>query len=149
MRRFATLVKMLDATNKTNKKVDTLTKYFKEAPKKDGLWAVALLSHRRPSRPVTTTLMRNWAAELAGIPKWLFEESYHIVGDLAEAIALLTQKEGGIAAPSLSACIEKIIILKSQTDEEKKQYILSQWKSLNYFESFVFNKILTLSLIHI
>ena len=143
MRRFATLVKMLDATNKTNKKVDTLTQYFKEAPKKDGLWAVALLSHRRPSRPVTTTLMRNWAAELAGIPKWLFEESYHIVGDLAEAIALLTQKEGGVAAPSLSACIEKIIILKSQTDEEKKQYILSQWKSLNYFESFVFNKILT------
>ena len=143
MRRFATLVKMLDATNKTNKKVDTLTQYFKEAPKKDGLWAVALLSHRRPSRPVTTNLMRNWAAELVGIPKWLFEESYHIVGDLAEAIALLTQKEGGVAAPSLSACIEKIIILKSQTDEEKKQYILNQWKSLNYFESFVFNKILT------
>ena len=124
MRRFATLIKMLDATNKTNKKVDTLTQYFKEAPKKDGLWAVALLSHRRPSRPVTTTLLRTWAAELTGLPKWLFEESYHIVGDLAETIALLVQKKGTSDPPSLSKCIEKIILLKSQTDEKKKEYIL-------------------------
>ena len=143
MRRFASLIETLDATNKTNKKVDALTMYFKEAPKKDALWAVALLSHRRPSRPVTTTLMRTWAAELTGLPKWLFEESYHIVGDLAETIALLVQKKGTSEPPSLSACIEKIILLKSQTDEEKKEYILSQWKSLNHFESFVFNKILT------
>ena len=92
MRRFATLIETLDATNKTNKKVDALAQYFKEVPKKDALWAIALLSHRRPSRPVTTTLMRAWAAELAALPEWLFEESYHIVGDLAETIALLVQK---------------------------------------------------------
>ena len=143
MRRFASLIETLDATNKTNKKVNALTMYFKEAPKKDALWAVALLSHRRPSRPVTTALLRTWAAELTGLPKWLFEESYHIVGDLAETIALLVQKKGTSDPPSLSTCIEKIILLKSQTDEEKKEYILSQWKSLNHFERFVFNKILT------
>ena len=113
MRRFASLIETLDATNKTNKKVDALTMYFKEAPKKDALWAVALLSHRRPSRPVTTTLLRTWAAELKGLPKWLFEESYHIVGDLAETIALLVQKKGNSDPPSLSTCVEKIILLKS------------------------------------
>ena len=75
MRRFATLIETLDATNKTNKKVDALAQYFKEVPKKDALWAIALLSHRRPSRPVTTTLMRAWAAELEALPEWLFEES--------------------------------------------------------------------------
>jgi len=143
MRRFAALIETLDATNKTNKKVEALSLYFQNTPKKDALWAVALLSHRRPSRPVTTTLMRTWAAELAALPEWLFEETYHIVGDLAETIALLIQKEGSGAPPSLSLCIENIIALKPKTEQEKKDYILNQWQNLNHFERFVFNKILT------
>ena len=143
MRRFATLIETLDATNKTNKKVDALAQYFKEVPKKDALWAIALLSHRRPSRPVTTTLMRAWAAELAALPEWLFEESYHIVGDLAETIALLVQKERKGNPPSLNKCILEIIALKPKSEEEKKEYIVNQWKSLSHFERFVFNKILT------
>ena len=143
MKRFAQLIEQLDSTNKTNQKVAALTHYFQEAPKEDALWAVALLSHRRPSRPVTTTLMRQWAAELAQLPEWLFEESYHIVGDLAETIALLVQQEGTGDAPSLSQCIEEIIALKPKTEEEKKSYILNRWKGLNNFERFVFNKILT------
>jgi len=143
MRRFAALIETLDGTNKTTKKVAALTQYFKKAPKVDALWAVALLSHRRPSRPVTTTLMRTWAAELTKLPEWLFEESYHIVGDLAETIALLVQKEGTASPPSLKDCIEEIIALKPKTEEEKKQYILHQWKTLSHLERFVFNKILT------
>ena len=143
MKRFANLIEELDSTNKTNKKVAALTKYFKAAPKKDALWAVALLSHRRPPRPVTTTLMRAWAAELSKLPEWLFEESYHIVGDLAETIALLVQKRAVGTPPSLSQCIEEIITLKSKKEEEKKKYILKRWQNLENFERFVFNKILT------
>ena len=143
MKRFAQLIEQLDSTNKTNQKVAALAHYFEEATKEDALWAVALLSHRRPSRPVTTTLMRQWAAEIAQLPEWLFEESYHIVGDLAETIALLVQQEGTGEAPSLTQCIEEIIALKPKTEEEKKSYILHRWKGLNNFERFVFNKILT------
>ena len=33
---------------------------------------------------MTTTQLREWAAERAGIPLWLFEEAYPVVGDLAE-----------------------------------------------------------------
>lgn len=143
MRRFAALIEELDRTNKTTKKVAALTQYFKDSPKEDALWAVALLSHRRPSRPVTTTLMRAWAAELAQLPEWLFEESYHIVGDLAETIALLVQQEAKGTPPSLSQCIEEIIALKPKEEEEKKAYILHRWQSLDNFERFVFNKILT------
>jgi DNA ligase-1 len=143
MRRFAALIEELDSTNKTTKKVAALTQYFKTAPKEDALWAVALLSHRRPSRPVTTTLMRAWAAELAQLPEWLFEESYHIAGDLAETIALLVQQEAKGTPPSLSQCIEEIIALKPKEEEEKKAYILHRWQSLDNFERFVFNKILT------
>ena len=143
MRRFAALIEELDSTTKTNKKVAALTQYFQAAPKQDALWAVALLSHRRPSRPVTTTLMRTWAAELAQLPEWLFEESYHIVGDLAETIALLVQHEAKGTPPSLSQCIEEIIALKAKEEETKKSYILERWQSLDNFERFVFNKILT------
>jgi DNA ligase-1 len=143
MRRFAALIEQLDSTNKTNQKVVALANYFKEAPKEDALWAVALLSHRRPSRPVTTTLMRQWAAEVAQLPEWLFEESYHIVGDLAETIALLVQQEAEGIPPSLSQCIKEIITLKSKEEGEKKTYILNRWKSFSNFEHFVFNKILT------
>ena len=143
MRRFASLIETLDSTNKTNAKVAALTHYFKEAPPEDALWAVALLSHRRPSRPVSTTQMRVWAAELVQLPEWLFEETYHIVGDLAETIALLVQQEKKGNTPALSECIEEIIAVKSKDEAEKKTYILEQWKSLNTFERFVFNKILT------
>lgn len=143
MKRFAQLIEQLDSTNKTNQKVAALTHYFQDAPKDDALWAVALLSHRRPSRPVTTTLMRQWAAEITQLPEWLFEESYHIVGDLAETIALLVQQQEYGNTPLLSQCIEEIITLKTKEEEEKKSYILQRWKGLNNFERFVFNKILT------
>ncbi|MGA1029527.1 MAG: ATP-dependent DNA ligase [Flavobacteriaceae bacterium] len=143
MKRFAALIESLDSTNKTNAKVAALTHYFEKAPPEDALWAVALLSHRRPSRPITTTLMRSWAAELAQLPEWLFEESYHIVGDLAETIALLIQQEQVDTPPSLSQCIEEIIALKPKEEAEKKAYIITRWQSFNNFERFVFNKILT------
>ena len=84
MKQFANLIKTLDSTNKTNEKVNALADYFKSAPENDKLWTIAILSHRRPKRPVNTTLLRQWATEISNIPTWLFEESYHIVGDLAE-----------------------------------------------------------------
>ena len=92
MKKFAQLIKTIDSTNKTNVKVAALTTYFQTAPDKDKLWTIAILSHRRPKRPVNTTLLREWATELSNIPLWLFEESYHIVGDLAETIALILPK---------------------------------------------------------
>ena len=89
MKNFAQLIKTIDSTNKTNLKVAALTEYFQTAADNDKLWAIAILSHRRPKRPVNTTLLRQWATEISDIPLWLFEESYHIVGDLAETIALI------------------------------------------------------------
>ena len=88
MNHFAHLFTQLDQTTKTNAKVDALADYFGQVGSEDRLWAVAILSHRRPRRTVTTTLLRQWAAEMAGIPLWLFEEAYHVVRDLGAAIAL-------------------------------------------------------------
>ena len=78
MKRFAHLIDRLDETTSTTRKVEALRDYFAEAPDNDKLWTIALLSHRRPKRTVRTALLREWAAEEAGIPLWLFEDSYHV-----------------------------------------------------------------------
>lgn len=143
MKQFAQLIKTLDSTNKTSKKVAALTQYFMEADNPDKIWTIAILSHRRPPRPVNTTLLREWASELASIPLWLFEESYHIVGDLAETIALVIPNAKTDSEKSLSQFLEEIVALKQRSEEEKKEYLIENWKALNYYERFVFCKLIT------
>lgn len=140
---FSKLIKTLDSTNKTNLKVAALTEYFKNARDKDKVWTIAILSHRRPPRPVNTTLMRSWASELANIPLWLFEESYHIVGDLAETIALVIPAAKEATDKSLNQFLQEIIALKPKDEEEKKAYLQENWLALNYYERFVFTKLIT------
>ena len=108
MKRFAELFRALDQTTKTNAKVAALAQYFAEAGEHDRLWTIALLSGRRPKRTVNSTQLRVWAAEQSGIPLWLFEESYPIVGDLAETIALILPDPGAFSDESLSHWIDVI-----------------------------------------
>ncbi len=143
MKLFSELIRTLDSTNKTTLKVEALTHYFEIAPDKDKVWAIAILSHRRPPRPVNTTLLREWATELANIPLWLFEESYHIVGDLAETIALIIPASDNSSDKSLNQFLQEIIELKKLTDMEKKEYLHENWLELNYYERFVFSKLIT------
>ncbi len=143
MKHFVKLIKQLDSTNKTTEKVNALTQYFKIANDKDKVWAIAILSHRRPPRPVNTTLLRQWASQLSNIPLWLFEESYHIVGDLAETIALIIPSSTSNSEKSLFTFLNEIIQLKKKSEEEKKVYLFNNWKVLNYYERFVFTKLIT------
>lgn len=148
MRDFAALISQLDQSTKTSDKVNRLTEYFKKSNHRDVLWVIALWSHRRPKRMVTTSKLREWAAELGGISLWLFEESYHVVGDLAETIALVTSNtssntEHKDKLERLHQVIEHLIALQSEEEMVKKNAITQQWKSLSYYESFAFTKLLT------
>jgi DNA ligase-1 len=143
MKDFAALIKHLDSTNKTNEKVNALAHYFNRAGDKDKVWTIAILSHRRPPRPVNTTLLREWASELAKIPLWLFEESYHIVGDLAETIALVIPADNEGCGKSLSEVLNEITALKPRTEADKKEYLVSSWIQMDYYERFVFTKLIT------
>lgn len=140
---FATLFKKLDQTTKTTVKMEALQEYFGTASDRDKLWAIAILSHRRPKRTVKTSQLREWAAEAAGVPLWLFEESYHVVGDLAETIALLLPPGKKEKPFGLSNLIEAIRSLKEMGDEEKKAVILDSWSGMDAIERFVFNKLIT------
>ena len=143
MKNFAQLIQKVDETNKTTAKTKALAEYFNLASDTDKVWAIAILSHRRPKRPVNTTLLRTWASELAQIDLWLFEESYYIVGDLAETIALLIKQEKIESDKTLTDYINTIIELKELEDEQKKPIIQSCWKELDFYGRFVFNKLLT------
>ncbi len=143
MKHFAQLFTRLDQTNKTNAKVEALADYFAQVDNSDRLWTIALLSHRRPRRTVNTTLLRTWAAEYGAVPLWLFEESYHVVGDLAETIALVLPPPQGESPQSLSYWVHYIRDLQDLDDAEKQRRVLEAWSYLDYAERFVFNKLIT------
>ncbi len=143
MKEFADLIRKLDSTNKTNLKVDALTDFFRAAEDKDKVWAIAILSHRRPPRPVNTTLLRQWASEMAGIPLWLFEESYHIVGDLAETIALVVPSRETGTDRTLAHYLQDMLWLRSTEESEKRAYLEKEWSRMDYYERFVFTKLIT------
>lgn len=143
MKYFAALFTKLDQTNKTNTKVDALVAYFAQAEAKDRLWTIALLSHRRPRRTVNTTLLRAWAAAYGRVPLWLFEESYHVVGDLAETIALVLPQHQVESEQSLTYWVNYIRDLQHLEDSEKQQRIFDAWSQLDSAERFVFNKLIT------
>ncbi len=143
MKRFAGLFTALDQTTSTNARVAALAAYFADAPEEDRLWTIALLSGRRPRRAVTTTRLREWAAERAGIPLWLFEECYPIVGDLAETIALILPPPTQVTDRSLTDWVTEVRALATLDEETRKARILAAWDGLDATERFLFNKLLT------
>lgn len=143
MKAFTNLYNELDQTTKTNAKVNAMVSYFKATPPTDALWAIALLTGRRPKRPIRSTDMKMWAAELAHIPFWLFEESYSVVGDLSETISLLVPHYQSNSNKFLNEVMSEIINLIKKPDEEKKEWLLSYWQSFAHDELFVFNKLIS------
>ena len=143
MKRFAELISELDSTTKTTKRLAALKRYFAEVPDQDKLWCIALMTHRRPKRPVKTTLLREWAAEEAGIATWLFEDTYHIVGDLAETIALVLPNATDQSSKSLTQTIQDLIAITGAEEEEKERFVKASWRQLDKNGRFVFNKLIT------
>jgi DNA ligase 1 len=143
MNEFAMLFTMLDQTTKTLDKIDALVEYFDKASDRDKLWAIAILSHRRPRRTVSAALLGAWASEISGLPSWLFEESYHVVGDLAETITLVLPPSSEKSDENLTYWIEFIRALEPLDVEAKKNRIFEAWLRLEPTERFVFNKLIT------
>ncbi len=152
MKRFTDLSWRLDATTKTSEKEALLVDYFRAVPPGDGAVAVRILSGGRQSRAVSTTLLRTWAAEAAGIPDWLVEECYAHVGDLAETLALLLPEpvaclgtgaatEWGGLADCMRGTVDRI---RAEADEGWKRTLVEEvWRGLGPAERIVWHKFLT------
>lgn len=142
MKLFAELFTRLDQTTKTSAKLEALVEYFEQAQGGDKLWAVAILSHRGPGRPVNTNFIKTWACELSGLPYWLFEESYHVAGDLGETIALILPEATSESDHSLSYWVNFIRSVATMDETSKKEHLTHAWLSMTTTERFVFNKIM-------
>ena len=147
MKKFSELVGLLGTSTKTNDKLDALSDYFATADDRDKVWVIALFSGRRPKRTISSTLLKQWCAELINLPLWLFDECYHTVGDLSETIALLIpDMPAGNAATAqpLHYYVEQFQALEKAPEEEKKAFMLRSWQELSTpVERFVFNKLLS------
>jgi DNA ligase-1 len=143
MRYFETLFLCLEETTKTNEKVTALIGYLSSVPDEDKMWMIGIFSGRRPKRTVSTKNLRRWAAEKADIPFWLFEESYHIVGDLSETIALLLPPPAIEVQKSLNEWIQLILSLDKMEEDEQREIVFYAWDSLNTSSRFIFNKLIT------
>jgi DNA ligase-1 len=145
---FSSLVNILGTSTKNTEKLNALQQYFSTASDKDKVWVIAIFSGRRPKRIVNSTTLQQWCIELIDLPLWLFEESYHTVGDLAETIALLlppptTRRTTKGELYTLSYYLEQFVVLEKQEESIKKDFIISTWMQLNQEERFVFNKLIT------
>ncbi|MGY3438404.1 MULTISPECIES: ATP-dependent DNA ligase [unclassified Marinovum] len=143
MKEFAALFARIDETTKTTVKVEALAAYLGSAAPEDRLWTIALFTGRRPRRAVTSTRLREWAAEVAGLPTWLFEDSYHVVGDLAETISLVLPDPSQQRDQSLSHWIATVKELATLEEAARKTAVIAAWDSLEVRERFLFNKLLT------
>jgi ATP-dependent DNA ligase len=145
LRDFARLYAAIDSTTSTNAKTEALVQYFSTAAPGDAAWAMWFLTGHKPRQAVPTRRLHEWAAEAAGLPLWLFEESYDAVGDLAETIALvLPPSAAALADEPLQLWIEeRVLPLRALAEAEQKARLLASWAMLSREERFVFNKLIT------
>ena len=153
MKRFSDLYWKLDGTTSTNQKIEALKEYFVSAPPEDAACGLRVLCGARQLRAVSTRSLKEWAADFAGLPLWLVEESYAHVGDLAETLALILPNEPthesssqhpSTEALSLSRCFEETIRgLKGKSDHHKRQVVEKTWNRLPPRERIVWHKLVT------
>jgi DNA ligase-1 len=149
MRRFTELYWRLDATTRTTEKLAALRDYFAGAPAGDAACALEVLSGGRRLRAVSTALLRQWAAEAAGIPVWLVEECYAHVGDLAETLALVLPDPPPAEAPAgmslgLEECLRTTVEgLRGRDEAAQRDSVERVWRQLTPRERIVWHKLIT------
>ena len=150
MKSFARLYADLDATTSTNRKVAAMSEYFTSATPADAAWAVYFLAGGRPKRLIPVRRLAAWAMEESQVPEWLFEESYHAVGDLAETIALVLPERvipddaPPVGEVPLHEWVERRILpLGEMTEAEQRDAVLAAWRELSGTERYIWNKLIT------
>ncbi|MET3444438.1 DNA ligase-1 [Variovorax paradoxus] len=147
MKDFAALYRELDASTSSLAKQAALQRYLREADPADAAWAVYFLAGGKPRQLVPTKLLRLLAQETAGLPEWLFDESYEAVGDLAETIALLLPPPTEAHDLGLARWVEEHLLPlreagKSAPDEIPER-LRAQWRQLAAEERLVYFKLIT------
>ncbi|SFQ48335.1 DNA ligase-1 [Variovorax sp. OK605] len=147
MKAFAALYRELDASTSNLAKQAALQRYLREADAGDAAWAVYFLAGGKPRQLVPTKLLRLLAQESAGLPEWLFDESYDAVGDLAETIALLLPPPSEAHDLGLAGWVEQHLLplreAAKTAPEQLADRLRAQWRQLAAEERLVYFKLIT------
>ena len=143
MREFARLFAELDETTATNRKLEALQQYFSTAAPENAAWAVYFLAGGKPRQAVPTKLLRQFAIEYAVLDEWLFDESYHAVGDMAETIAhILPAPEKRSDVGLAEWMTERIGPLRGADPMVIREALFTYWNELTTPERFLFCKLI-------
>lgn len=144
MQAFAQLYARLDATTSSNARLAALQAYFADAPAEDAAWAVYFLAGGRPRQLVPSRVLREVAQAMAGLPQWLFEESYHSVGDLAETVSLVLPDQPSQSREGLAWWVEQALLpLRGLPPETLHQKLPELWSQLDRAELMLCIKLIT------
>ena len=144
MKAFATLYSRLDATTSSNAKLAAMRDYFRDADPADAAWAVYFLAGGRPRQVVPTRVLRETAMQAAGLPEWLFEESYQAVGDMAETISLLMPEAEHSSEDGLAVWMQdRLLPLRGLPPEELAERLPALWVQLDRLSLMVCIKLIT------
>ena len=147
MIRFSRLYDAIDRTTSTNAKVKAMAAYFADAPHADAAWAVFFLTGRRLKRLVPSAAISDWALAATGLERWLLEESYAVVGDGAETVALvLDQLPPAESLPPipLARWVEDRLLGLRDAEPAVQQARVTGWlRSLDRLQRFILLKLIT------
>ncbi|MFN4118980.1 ATP-dependent DNA ligase [Acidovorax sp.] len=143
MKAFAELFRALDATTAQSAKLAALVAYLRVAAPGDAAWATYFLAGGKPRQMVPTKRLKALAQEAAGLPEWLFEESYQAVGDLAETVALLLPPPVQPVDLPLADWMAQLLPLRALPPEEADARLRAQWGMLAPDQRFVYFKLIT------
>ena len=155
MQTFCRLYEQLDRTTATGGRVRLLTAYFAAAAPVDAAWALHCLLGRQRRRLITGRRLREICLEGCGLPAWLVDDCHAQVGDSAETVALLWNRQrpdptAGRAALPLHVWMEQILpplgtVARGDQGEGPSQAAAVQdlWCELAPAELLVVNKLLT------
>ena len=146
MNRFSRLYDAIDRTTSTNAKVAAMAAYFAEAPPADAAWAVFFLTGRRLKRLLPYSSINSWTLAATGLPAWVLEECYAVVGDGAETAALVLDQlpTAPLEDLALSRWVEdRILPLKGLDPAAQQQRVTTWWAALDRLQRFIFLKLVT------
>jgi DNA ligase-1 len=144
MKPFAALYRELDATTSSLAKQAALQRYLQNADPSSAAWAVYFLAGGKPRQLVPVKLLRQLAQQAAGLPPWLFDETYEAVGDLAETISLLLPAPDQTHAMGLCEWMEQHLMpLRGMPPDQLADTLRAQWRRLAIDERLVYFKLIT------
>ncbi len=143
MENFAKLYFELETATTESEAILSFSMYLANAPEKDKLQAISLLSGNRPMRILSTSNLKEYLISFTGIPAWLFVESFNFTRDVNETMALLLPLNKVKDEFSLSDVLQIIESSRESSMKDSCNIIQKTWQQLDYPGRILFNKLVT------